>query len=244
MLMKVTGLLIPFLVVEPPTHRVLQHQDPQMDLSHGATTSQTLLVGQEAVPLSDMLVLANSVSVMASRWTEQKGKRRQPLRTTKKWSHSQGKASRGCWYRETRTPGTKPLPSVTSCPQNRRSAPEAVPGGRQGGVLRCPLGECPGEPRHPPSCLALRGGPHQQGLARQGAEVHAGDGLPAHGGCFASHAGGAGHAGPGFLGTGRHWGCRGASESGREREVLQASERVCSAAEQNEEEASWRQYPE
>ena len=65
MLMKVTGLLIPFLVVEPPTHRVLQHQDPQMDLSHGATTSQTLLVGQEAVPLSDMLVLANSVSVMA-----------------------------------------------------------------------------------------------------------------------------------------------------------------------------------
>lgn len=81
------------------------------------------------------------------------------------------------------TPVEGPSCSVISHPQNRHSAPETVPGGRQRGVLRCPVGQCPGEPGRPPARLALRGGPHQQGLAWQGAEVHAGDGLPAHGGC-------------------------------------------------------------
>lgn len=82
----------------------------------------------------------------------------------------------------TDTWGRSPEP-LSSHPQDRRSAPETVSGGRQRGVLRCPLGQCPGEPVRPPARLALCGGPHQQGLAGQGAEVHAGDGLPAHGGC-------------------------------------------------------------
>lgn len=75
--------------------------------------------------------------------------------------------------------------SMISRPQDGRAAPEAVPGGGQGGLLRRPLGERPGEPVHPPARLALCGGPHQPGLARHGAEVHAGDRLPAHGGCRA-----------------------------------------------------------
>lgn len=97
-------------------------------------------------------------------------------------SGGESRVSGGCW--------DQALTVCISCPQNRCSAPEAVPGGRQRGVLRRPLGERPGEPGHPPSRLALCGGPHQQGLAGQGAEVHAGDGLPAHGGCFAPHGAG------------------------------------------------------
>lgn len=86
--------------------------------------------------------------------------------------------------RESRARGMRPN-SMISRPQDGRAAPEAVPGGGQGSLLRCPLGERPGEPVHPPARLALCGGPHQPGLARHRAEVHAGDRLPAHGGCRA-----------------------------------------------------------
>lgn len=39
----------------------------------GDTTGQTLPLGQEAAPFSDVFVLANSVSVAASRWTNAEG---------------------------------------------------------------------------------------------------------------------------------------------------------------------------
>lgn len=182
----VAALLVLFLEVALPSGKVAQHHSQ----ARGRDGSHPACWPRSCKP-QDMCVFASSISVRDG-WTNagrretaaalhSENSRVSPTSTNGpgRWQSVHGAAHGDV----DRTHGDQSLHSVISCPQDGHSAPETVPGGRQRGVLCCPLGERPGQPFRPPARLTLRGEPHQQGRARQGAEAHAGDRSPAHGGC-------------------------------------------------------------